>query len=153
MGAIRVDPVHLAVSIRNIRLAQRSRPIGAVRRLFISFKPLALLAGTYHSSALELDAPHLDGRIGEDGEMNLVALGSNASPTPSGAPAQIRIDDLSIERGALRFSDHRRSPTAREPLSPVTFPLVHFRTWTHGGGPFALQADRIAARLGDTAPR
>ena len=141
LGAIRVDPVHLTVSIRDIRLAERGHAIASVQRLFIGLRPLALLAGTYHISALELDAPRLDVRIGADGKTNLAALTTRARRAPSGRPPQIRIDDLRIERGALRFSDRKLSPTARESLSPITFRLVKFRSWAGRGGRFALQAN------------
>jgi len=141
LGAIRVDPVHLTVSIHHLRLQTQGRPIAAVRRLFIGFKPLALLAGTYHIGTLELDAPRLDVLIGADGKSNLAALVSHAPPASSGPPPQIRIDDLRIEQGALHFSDRRRSPTARESLTPITFRLVHFRSWAGGHGQFALNAD------------
>ncbi len=141
LGAIRVDPVHLSVSIRDIRLGERGHAIASVQRLFISLRPLALLAGTYHISALELDAPRLDVRIGADGKTNLAALTASARRAPSGPPPQIRIDDLRIERGALRFSDRKLSPTARESLSPITFRLVNFRSWAGRGGRFALQAN------------
>ena len=141
LGAIRVDPVHLTVSIRDIRLSERGHAIASVQRLFIGLRPLALLAGTYHISALELDAPRLDVRIGADGKTNLAALTTHAHRAPSGRPPQIRIDDLRIERGALRFSDRKLSPTARESLSPITFRLVHFRSWAGRGGRFALQAN------------
>ncbi len=141
LGAIRVDPVHLTVSIHHLRLEAQGRPIAAVRRLFIGFKPLALLAGTYHIGTLELDAPRLDVRIGADGRSNLAALASNAPPGPSGPPPQIRIDDLRVEQGALRVSDHKLSPTARESLTPITFRLVHLRSWAGGHGEFALNAD------------
>jgi hypothetical protein len=139
LGTIRVDPVHLTVSIRDLRLRQRGQPIATVGRLFIGFKPLALLVGTYHISTLELDAPRLDVRLGADGQLNLAALAAGTHHAPSGRPPQIRIDDLRIKRGALRLSDHKLSPTARESLSPITFRLVHFRSWA-GGGQFALQA-------------
>jgi hypothetical protein len=141
LGAIRVDPVHLTVSIHHLRLGAQGRPIAAVRRLFLGFKPLALLAGTYHISTLELDAPRLEVLIGADGKSNLAALASHAAPAASGPPPQIRIDDLRVKHGALRFSDRRLVPTARESLSPITFRLVHFRSWAGGHGQFALQAD------------
>ena len=37
LGTIRVDPVHLTVSIRGLRLRQRGQPIATVGRLFIGF--------------------------------------------------------------------------------------------------------------------
>ncbi len=141
LGAIRVDPVHVTVSIHHLRLEAQGRPIAAVRRLFIGFKPLALLAGTYHIGTLELDAPRLDVLIGADGKSNLAALASKAPPGPSAPPPQIRIDDLRVVQGALRFSDHKLSPTARESLTPITFRLVNFRSWAGGHGQFALNAD------------
>ncbi|MGC8519761.1 MAG: DUF748 domain-containing protein [Steroidobacteraceae bacterium] len=141
LGAIRVDPVHLTVSIRDIRLGEQGHAMASVQRLFIGLRPLALLAGTYHISALELDAPHLDVRIGADGRTNLAALTSSAHRAPNGRPPQIRIDDLRIEQGALRFSDRRRSPTARESLSHITFRLVNFRSSAGRGGQFALKAN------------
>ena len=139
LGTIKVDPLHFTVSVRNISLTERQQPLASLGRLFVGLQPLALLAGTYHFTALELDSPRLHVVLGANGKLNLAALAAPASGKPS-APQQIRIDDLRIDQGELNLTDRQRSPAARETLAPITLRLVDFRSWGGSGGRFALQA-------------
>ena len=142
LGTIKVDPVHLTVSIRNIRLDAQGRALASARRVLVGLEPLSLLAGTYHLSTLELDAPRLDVVVGADGRVNLAALAAPAGKHSTHAPPpRLRVDDLRIDDGRLSVLDHRHSPAARLALAPITFRLVHFRSWARHGGQFALQAD------------
>ncbi len=138
LGRINVDPLHITVSVRDIRLSEHGRPLAAVRRLFVGLAPLSLIGGTYHITALDLDTPRVHVRIGANGKVNLAAL--SAGGTHRGPMPPVRIDDLRIERGRLTLSDHERSPAARETLAPITIELVHFRSWGRTGGRFAFRA-------------
>ena len=140
LGTIRVDPLHFTVSVRNITLTEKQRPLASLGRLFVGLQPLALLAGTYRLTALEFDAPRLNVVLGADGKLNLAALAAPASGKPSAPPPQIRIDDLRIDQGELSLTDRERSPAARETLAPITLRLVDFRSWGRSGGQFAFQA-------------
>ena len=140
LGPIKVDPLHITVSVRDIRLSEHGRPLASLQRLFVGFAPLGLLEGTYHVTQLDLDAPQLNVVIGAHGKLNLAALSAPAGHQASGPLPHIRIDALRIEQGRLSVTDHGRSPAARETLAPITLSLVHFRSWRPSGGRFAFQA-------------
>ena len=140
LGPIKVDPLHITVSVRDIRLSEHGRPLASLQRLFVGLAPLGLLGGTYHITQLDLDAPQLNVLIGAHGTLNLAALSAPAGHKASGPMPHIRIDALRIEQGRLSVTDRGRSPAARETLAPITLRLVHFRSWGHSGGRFAVQA-------------
>jgi uncharacterized protein involved in outer membrane biogenesis len=140
LGPVKVDPLHITLSVRDIRLSERGRPLASLHRLFVGLAPLGLLAGTYHITQLDLDAPQLTVVIGAHGTLNLAALSAPAGHTASGPMPHIRIDALRIEQGRLSVTDHGRSPAAHATLAPITVSLVHFRSWERSGGRFAFQA-------------
>lgn len=140
LGPIKVDPLHITVSVRDIRLSAQGRPLASLQRLFVGLAPLGLLGGTYHITQLDLDAPQLHVLIGAHGKLNLAALSAPAGHTASGPMPHIRIDALRIEQGRLSVTDLGRSPAARETLAPITLSLVNFRSWGRSGGRFAFQA-------------
>lgn len=140
LGPIKVDPLHWTVSVRNIRLADRGRPVATIGRLFVGLSPLSLAERAYHITALELDAPHLNVVLRPDGSVNLSALEAPATRGSTAPMPQIRIDDLRINQGRLALTDRNRTPAAHVTLAPVTFQLKRFRTWGSAGGRFALQA-------------
>ena len=145
LGTIRVDPLHFTVTVHDVQLSAQGQPLASLQRLFVGLAPLSLLVGTYHLTALELDAPQLNLVIGATGKLNLAAL-SAAAPAkpenrkPTGPMPQIRIDALRIDQGQLSVTDLEHSPAAREHLAPITLRLVNFRSWGRTGGRFALQA-------------
>ncbi|MHB1872275.1 MAG: DUF748 domain-containing protein [Steroidobacteraceae bacterium] len=146
LGRIAVDPLHFTVSVRDIDLRAAGQPLIGMDRLFVGLAPLSLIAGVYHVTTLDLETPRIHVAIGANGAVNLAALATPASakpahPAPSGAPPQIRIDDLRIDSGQLTLSDRGRSPVARETLVPITLRLVHFKSWGRTGGQFALKAN------------
>ena len=140
LGPVKVDPWHITVSVRDIRLSEHGRPLASLQRLFVAVAPLGLLAGTDHITELDLDAPQLNVVLGAHGKLNLAALSAPAAHQASGPMPHIRIDALRIEQGRLSVIDHGRSPAARETLAPITLRLVHFRSWGRSGGRFAFQA-------------
>lgn len=141
LGAIKVDPLHITVTARDIRLGVRGQTLAVLPRVFVGLDPLSLITGTYHFTALDFDAPRLDVVLGADGALNLAALAAPATSRPGAAMPSIRIDDLRIDQGRLSVTDLERSPVARETLAPLMLRLVHFRSWTRAGGRFALQAN------------
>lgn len=145
LGLIKVDPLHFTLTVHDLQLRTPGQPIASFKRLFVGLAPLSLLAGTYHLTALELDAPQVNLVIGPSGTLNLAALSAPAPAKPvprkpTGSMPPIRIDALRINQGQLSVTDLEHSPAARERLAPITLRLVNFRTWGRKGGRFALQA-------------
>ena len=146
LGPIRVDPIHLTVSIRDIRLADRRSVLFTLGRLYVAVSPLSLFERGYRVAAIELDHPAVHVVINPDGSLNLATL--LASPGGSGGPAPlIRVDALSIDRGELSLTDRGQSPAARAVLTPITFRLRNFRTRGGSGGRFILQANSGGANF------
>lgn len=146
IGAIKVDPLRLTVSIRAIRLSNRDSALFTLGRLYVAISPLSLIERGYDISALDLDQPAIHVVMGADGALNLTALRSPSGPG-SGPSPLVRIDDLRISQGALSYADLGRTPAARITLAPINFRLTRFRTRGGPNGRFVLQADGDGASL------
>ncbi len=148
LGPIRVDPLHLTVSIRDIRLAEHSRTLLSLGRLYLAVSPLSLFEPGYRVTALDLDQPDAHVVIAKDGTLNLAALLASSGTGKSTAPTPVlRIDDLRINQGRLSFTDLERGPAAQARLAPITFRLTDLRTRGGSGGRFILQANSGGADL------
>ncbi len=138
LGTIKVDPLHLTLSVRDVALAARGRTLLSLAGLRLAVSPLSLLVRGYRISALDLEKPFVHVVIRADGSVNLAAL---ASPGASAGPAPpVRIDDLRIDQGELIVTDRGRTPAAHVVLVPITLRLGDFRTQGASSGHFALAA-------------
>ncbi len=138
LGPIKVDPIRFTASIRAIGLTARGRPLASIAELRVGVAPLSAFERAYRITRLDLEQPVLDARIRRNGSINLDALWSSSGRNRAAAPA-VRIEQLTLEQGAIHLTDRRRRPAAHVTVAPISLRLRHFRTWGAPAGRFTLQ--------------
>jgi hypothetical protein len=139
LGPIKVDPIRFTASIRDIDLTEGGRPLATIPLLRVGVAPQSAFERSYRITLLQLEQPVVHARIGRNGAINLDALWAASGPS-SAATLAVRIEKLTLQRGAIHLIDRRRTPTAHVTLAPVSLRLTDFRTWGAPDGRLILRA-------------
>jgi hypothetical protein len=123
--------------------------IAGFKRLFVDFELKSLFKWAWTFRQVSLEGPHVNAVISKDGVLNPASLvpPSKAPPQPSEkdqAPPRLIIEDFSIDRGQIDFTDRRRIEPASITLKPLQLQIKNLSTLRGQGGP-----DSITATLGD----
>jgi hypothetical protein len=140
MGDISFAPMSLTLDIKDLAIAESKapqRPLVAIRNLVIDTSISSLWKLSPRLDAVTVDTPVIDAILRPDGSVNLAEL----VPPDDGKPIpEVWIGNLSVNKGAINFTDARRTEARTKRLVPVTFTLHDFATTAAAGGGFKLDA-------------
>lgn len=140
MGDISFAPLSLTLDIQDLAIAdsrQPQRPLVAIRNLVIDASISSLWKFSPQLDAVKVDTPVIDAILRADGSLNLAEL----VPPDDGEPIpEVWVGNLSVENGAIAFTDARGAEARAKRLAPVTFTLQDFATTATAGGNFKFDA-------------
>jgi hypothetical protein len=140
MGGIKFDPWQLLLTINDFAIADGKAPdapLVTIKQLQVDASIASLWARAARLDALIIDQPVVDAILRKDGSLNLVEL----IPVDDGSPIpDVRIGNLDVKQGLVKFTDARAATPDRRTLTPVTFNLKDFATTANEGGGFRLDA-------------
>jgi uncharacterized protein involved in outer membrane biogenesis len=139
IGEIAIHPFKLQAEVRNLALPDADgQPMLGFERLFVDFELSSLWNRAFTFKDVIVEAPAARVVVRPDGSLNLADLAlpdeEPESPTPS-----VWIQSLTVERGAIEFTDEARSKPITRRFEDVGFGLKDFRT-TPDGGDFSFVA-------------
>jgi hypothetical protein len=140
MGDISFAPLSLTLEIKDLAIADSKapqRPLVAIRDLVIDTSISSLWNLSPRLDAVTVNTPVIDAILRPDGSLNLAEL----VPPDDGKPIpEVWIGNLSVDKGAINFTDARRTEARTKRLVPVTFTLHDFATTATAGGGFKFAA-------------
>ena len=136
VGAVRFDPLKLAIEMEDLALPADA-PMVAARRVAVDLSARSLLSDTWVIESLRIDAPRVEAELDREGALNLARLvpPDDGEPLPS-----LKIADLQVEGGQIGFRDLRHGPDAAVRLIPLQLSLSDLHTRRDEGGRFQLKA-------------
>ncbi|QUD89072.1 DUF748 domain-containing protein [Phenylobacterium montanum] len=141
IGEVRVNPFTLRLEAQDFRLPDADgKPMIGFDRLAVQVSPSSIWRGLDFTE-IALEGPRLRVVIRPGGRLNLMDLAPPPSgkPAPKGPPPKVRIDHLSIQRGAGEFVDLDREIPFTKAFAPIGFSLHDFST-VEDGAKFSLKA-------------
>ena len=155
IGSVSCNPFTLTAQMRDFALREPDgSALVSFRLLRVSASPSSLWHRTWTFSAVQLERPVVDARIGADGVLNLAKLWAPKAQQPSKGqqpatvprPAtpvhwpRLRIAALNVRGGSVRFQDRSRGEPFATTLTPVELSLSDFRTMPQFQSRYGLRA-------------
>ncbi|WP_448580120.1 DUF748 domain-containing protein [Thermaurantiacus sp.] len=136
VGAVRFEPLKLAVEVENLALPAGA-PMVAARRVAVDLSARSLWSGSWVIESLLIDSPRIEAELDREGRLNLARL---VPPDDGEPPPALKIADLRVAGGQIGFRDLRRGPDAAVRLVPLDLALSDLHTRRDEGGRFQLKA-------------
>jgi hypothetical protein len=134
LGDARFNPLTLTLTLNELAIGNSAaEPMVAVEELILNASAASLFSLSPHFDAITITRPQIDAVLRPDASLNLAEL----IPPDDGEPLpQVQIKSLSLDRGAVRFTDQRGQAPLTKTLTPITFSLANFSTAesSNGGG-------------------
>ncbi|GGJ99859.1 DUF748 domain-containing protein [Pseudomonas matsuisoli] len=130
---VRFNPFSLEVTLFDLKIGEPGIEQIAFQRLYTNLEIDSIWKGAVHLSRLELEQPVLDVRFDKSGNLNLAQLfdvpPSEASEEPKNDSLfPLIVDELSIQRGDLKFADARPSDPVTLNYTPIDLELQNLNT-------------------------
>ncbi len=150
IGDVHINPYLFKVEANDFRMEELDgQPLALFNRLFVDFELKSLFKWAWTFRQIDLEGPHVNAVIANDGTLNLASLAppSEVPSQPSeedSAPPRLIIEDISIDGGQIDFTDRRQSKPATISLRPLQLQIKNLNTLRGQKGPHT-----ITANLGD----
>ncbi|WP_448582034.1 DUF748 domain-containing protein [Thermaurantiacus sp.] len=135
IGAVRVDPLRLALELEDLALPAGA-PMVSTRKARVDLSWRSLLSSSLRLDEVRVEAPRIDAELDSGGRLNLARLvpPDDGEPTPS-----VLIADLQVQGGQISFRDGRQQAAPELRVFPLEFALSDLHTTQDAGGRFRLK--------------
>jgi hypothetical protein len=138
LGEVSFNPFKLALTLQGVAISDMKSPktpLVAIEQIDLNASIASLFTLTPRFDSVVVTGPTVEAVLRRDGSLNLIEL----VPADDGTPMpEVHIASLTLERGAVDFTDERHQVPHKVRLRPIRFNLADFSTVAGEDGSFRL---------------
>ncbi|WP_250656144.1 DUF748 domain-containing protein [Alkalimarinus coralli] len=145
--SVEVNPFALTLTISKLAINdQQNSTVLSFDRFHSNIELRSIIEGAATFSSMELVGPYLKLVIDESGTTNFHKALAENSPAQipeteaqnSASPPKLLFDSIKVNAGKIDVIDHTQSTPIEHQLTPISFALNNFSTFTNGDGAYQL---------------
>ena len=144
VAEVRFDPLHLALSIKNLRLAQPDgAPLAGIRSLYARLEWSSLLRFAWHLSDLDVRGLNVRLAVAKDGHFNwdeLLAALARRKSQPSNNIPRLLVSRLRLSDGNIEYENASGARPYATRIGPIDLQLNDLSTLPRDTGGYILSA-------------